>query len=151
MDDLGPDNLATEMSTPEVCTQVECTPLSDTRNSETPALRELTNTQESLDHREQLSQELGNMPGFSQSSNGVCVGFTQVPTSPSASGKQERAGKVSVVLESENRAFTVLDVLQAVRAALQDVKGSAWWVFDGLHKTSAAGKQPIVYETVFML
>ena len=58
---------------------------------------------------------------------------------------------MSVVLESERRAFSVEDVLQAVRGALADVKGSGSWVFDGLHKTSAAGKQPVVYETVFML
>lgn len=152
--------LAADESTTEMLTQVEppvvVTPATELHSFSplataniTPALREVTNTQTSVDHCQHFSQQQ-NMPGFSQQSVGRDVGFTQVLTSPIPS-QLERAGKVSVVLESARRAFTVLDLLQAVRAALQDVKGSGAWVFDGLHKTSAAGIQPVVYETVFML
>lgn len=158
-------DLATQLlgsCTPEMQTQVEApgvlTPATVLRTqplvatqSVTHVLREVTNTQSSAENCDQLSQPLQHAPGFSQGSLGRVVGFTQVPESVGVASERQRAGKVSVVLESERRAFSVEDVLQAVRGALADVKGSGSWVFDGLHKTSAAGKQPVVYETVFML
>lgn len=149
-------------TTPEILTQAEAPVVATPATAQhapsplalksiTPALREVTNTQGSADKSEQLSQQQQHTPGFSQSSLGRVIGFTQVPESLGLTSERERAGKVSVVLESDRRAFCVEEVLQAVRGALHDVKGSGAWVFDGLHKTSAAGKQPVVYETVFML
>lgn len=161
MDNPGTQLLETQGLEPDFATQVEnpgaATPpptqvvsmcLTPTA-SVTPALREVTNTQDSAQQSESPSQQ--SAPDFSQSSVGRVVGFTQAVTPVAQPKDQERAGKVSVVLESERRAFTTMDVLQAVRGALQDVKSSEFWVFDGLHKISAAGKQPVVYETVFML